>query len=158
MPHGLTEADVREVTQAFQSAVNDSAETQTVYLRYLTGRTEKPSGRPVNAGTPHTDGPYRARVTEISEAAPYVLKGIAANLGGADFDLFLRGKAIFEFVTDLDLESKEDPRFYVKAEGEYLVYEPFKVDDALVCNRDLIGENLVTYYVLAKLYGKEASL
>lgn len=154
----LSEADVREVTKAFQAAIDDSAETQTVYLRYLTGRMESPSGRPTVVGTPQTDGPYKARVTEITEAAPYVLRGIAGNLGGADFDLFVKGKAIFEFVTDLDLENKEDPKFYVKAEGEYLVYEPFKLDNELVCNRDLIGENLVTYYVLAKLYGKESAL
>ena len=156
--YGLNKADVREITKAFQSVIDDSAETQTVYLRYVTGRTETLSGRPVAAGTAQLEGPFKGRITEIVEANPYVLRGIGANLGNVDFDLFLRGKAVFELSTDLDLESKENPLLYVKVDGEYVVYEPFKLDDKLVCNRDFIGENLVTYYVIAKLYGKASSL
>lgn len=156
--YGLDKAQVREITAAFQSIIEKSAETQTVYLRQRTGRTENPSGRAIAAGTPVVTGPYRARVTEITEANPYVLSGISANLGGADFDLFLRGKAVFEFNADLDLENKEEVELCVKVGAEYLIYEPFKLDDKVVCNRDLIGEYLVTYYVVAKIYGKTSSL
>ena len=156
--YGLDKAQAREIKNAFQAVIDKSAETQTVYLRHRTGRTEDPSGRPTAAGTPTVAGPYKARVTEIVEANPYVLHGIGANLGGADFDLFLRGKALFEFNADLDLESKEEVELCVKVDGEYLIYEPFKLDDKLVCNRDLIGEYLVTYYVVAKIYGKTAGL
>lgn len=156
--YGLDKAQAREITKAFQAVIEKSAETQTVYLRHRTGRAEDPSGRPTAAGTPVVAGPYRARVTEIVEANPYVLQGIGANLGNADFDLFLRGKAMFEFNADLDLETKEEVELCVKVGAEYLIYEPFKLDDKLICNRDLIGEELVTYYVVAKIYGKTDSL
>ena len=156
--YGLTKAQVREVAKACQAVITKSAETQTVYLRHRTGRTEDPSGRPVNTGAAVTLGPYKARVTEIVEANPYVLRSIGTNLGSADFDLFLRGKTILEFKDDLDIESKEEVLFYVKVGTEYLIYEPFKLEDQLMCNRDLVGEELITYYVTAKLYGKATSL
>lgn len=156
--YGLDKAQAREIVAAFQAIIEKSAETQTVYLRQRTGRTEDPSGRATVAGTPVVTGPYRARVTEIVEANPYVLQGIGANLGSADFDLFLRGKALFELSADLDLENKEEVELCVKVGAEYLIYEPFKLDDKVVCNRDFIGEELVTYYVVAKIYGKTDSL
>lgn len=153
--YGLDKRHVREITAQVRSIIDDSPETQTVYLRYLTGRTYTPSGRPDTAGSTTTSGPYKARVNEIKEADPYVLRGIGGVLGDAGLGTVLVGKSTFELNTDLNLESKQEPELLVVIGSEYAVYRPFKVGDKMICQRDYLGETLVTYYIVCEFDSME---
>lgn len=151
----LSKANTKMVAAQMKAAVTKTGETQTVYLRYSTTPVTDGIGRVITPGTTHTLGPYKARVTEIVAADPYTLHGIAGTLGTQAPDLWLVGKSVIEFVDDLDLESKTDSEFLVVVDGKYLVYKPFKRDDILTTHRDIMGDSLVTYYVVAEYIKEE---
>lgn len=151
----LSKAEMNKVVAQMRAAISKTAETQTVYLRHTVGRVVDIVGRPTADGTVTTVGPYKARVTEIKEANPFILRGIAGTLGTESPDEWLVGKALIELGTDLTLESKTEAMFAVVADGRYILYRPYKRDDAVVTHRDIMGETLVTYYVVAEFFGVE---